>query len=424
VRINVRGTVWRDLALITLGGLVLRLLVIGDPGHVVDLRTFGQWALAVADNPWARAYEATNANYPPGALLIFELIGRTYRTLGLDDPLQLRVALKIPNIAFDCLGGVVLFAIAGRFVDHRRALLAAAVYDLNPAIIYDSSLWGQNDSITGVSAMIAVWCVLCGRRVTAWVALAFAVLNKPPVLVLAPLFALEAWVVADARERRRALIGTGLGLIAALVCGYLIALPFYTDRSVAGVYSRMIGWYTTGSSLYPFTSANAFNVYALGGDFFGPDTRPIFFVPLKYWAAAAFIAIAALVCARYAAVRGRRTFVEAGFLIMLAFFLVLTEMHERYLVYGLAFVCALAPLDRRYRWAAIGLTLTLWLNLEYSLSYMWIESDRPEGIDPNEFAPVLVHLCALANIAIFGLAAQTYFRAPLRTVPGRLRDGP
>jgi hypothetical protein len=30
----------------------------------------------------------------------------------------------------------------------------------------------------------------------------------------------------------------------------------------------------------------------------------------------------------------------------------------------------------------------------------------------------------LANIAIFGLAAQTYFRAPLRTVPGRLRDGP
>jgi len=101
----VRGTLRRDLALITLGGLVLRLLVIGDPGHVVDLRTFGQWALAVADNPWARAYEATDANYPPGALLIFELIGRTYRALGLDDPLQLRVALKIPNIAFDCLGG-------------------------------------------------------------------------------------------------------------------------------------------------------------------------------------------------------------------------------------------------------------------------------------------------------------------------------
>ena len=33
---------------------------------------------------------------------------------------------------------------------------------------------------------------------------------------------------------------------------------------------------------------------------------------------------------------------------------------------------------------------------------MWIESDKPPGINPHEFAPVLAHLCALANIAVFG----------------------
>jgi dolichyl-phosphate-mannose-protein mannosyltransferase len=422
----VRETVWRDLALITLGGLALRLLFIADPGHVVDLRTFGQWALAAADNPWDRVYEATNANYPPGALLVFEFIGRGYRALSLHDPLSLRIALKVPNVIFDCVGGVVLFAIAARFVDPRRALLAAAVYDFNPAIVYDSGLWGQNDSITSVSAMVAIWCVVCGRRTAAWIALAFAVLNKPPVVVLGPLFVLEAWAVAGLRERRRALVQTGLGIAAALVFGYLIALPLYADKSIGGVYSRMLAWYTIGSSLYPYTSANAFNVYALCGDFFAPDAQPIAFVPLKYWADAAFVALAGSIYWQYTRLRDGRAFVEACFLLMLAFFLVLTEMHERYLIYALAFVCALAPLERRYLWAAIALTLTQWLNLEYSLTYMWVQFDLPAGIDPHDFAPVLVHLCALTNIAVFGWGMQTYFRwrGPLSLIPGRLRGDP
>lgn len=421
-RREVRGTVWRGVALITLGGLALRLLFIADEGHIVDLRTFGEWALVAAANPWDRAYEATNANYPPGALLVFELIGRSYRALGLSDPASLRIALKVPNVIFDCIGTAVVFGIAARFVDRRRALLAAALYAFNPAIVYDSSLWGQNDSITSVSALAAIWCVLGGRRTAAWVLLAFAVLNKPPVLVLAPLLLLETWSPATA-QRRRALTAGALGIAAALAAGYLIAVPFYGDKSIAGVYARMFGWYAAGSSLYPYTSANAFNVYALFGDFFAPDTQRVLSVPLKYWADAAFVALAGAIYWRYTRMRTGRALVEACFLLMLAFFLVLTEMHERYLIYALAFVCALAPLERRYLWAAAALTLTEWLNLEYSLTYMWLEFDKPNGIDPNEFAPVLVHACALTNLAVFGLEAQAYFDLPepLQRLRGRLQ---
>lgn len=417
-------TVWRALALITLAGLALRLLHIANPGHIVDLDTFGHWALDAADHPWVSAYEVTNANYPPGALLVFELIGRTYRGLGLNDPASLRLALKLPAIVCDCLGGVILFGIAARFVAARRALLAAALFDLNPAVIYDSSLWGQNDSITAVASLAGLWCLLCGRRVAAWLVLAFAILNKPPALVLAPLFALEA-VVGAARDGRRALIQTATGVIAALLLGYLVALPFYADRSFVAVYTRMIAWYGIGSSLYPFTSANAFNIYALCGDFFMPDTATVIFVPLKYWADIAYVLIAVLIMRRYVRVRDERGLVEACFLLLLAFFLVLTEMHERYLLYALSFAPALAPLDRRYLWATVVLTLSMWLNLEYSLTYMWLESDKPAGVNPREFAPVLVHLCALANIAVFGLGVRMYFdrptapRAPTGTLAGR-----
>jgi len=95
---------------------------------------------------------------------------------------------------------------------------------------------------------------------------------------------------------------------------------------------------------------------------------------------------------------------------------VLTEMHERYLLYALAFAPALAVLDRRYLWATVVLTITEWLNLEYSLTYMWLNSDKPPGIDPSDFAPVLVHLCVLGNVAAFvlGTRALSGTRAPTR----------
>lgn len=406
-----RAAVWRDLMVIVLAGIALRAFFLPAPGHVVDLNTFGQWALRAADAPWNQAYERTDANYPPGAMLFFELIGRGYRAFAPVDPDRsiLRLALKAPNVLFDALGSFVLYALARRFTtSHRRALLAAAIFAFNPAIVYDSALWGQNDSITTVSALAAIWCMVSRWRVAAWLLLAFAVLNKPPVLVLAPIFALEAFLTSDLLERRRRIVQSTVGIGGAIALGYVLALPFYTNWSFASVYGRMISWYQIGSSLYPYNSANAFNLYALFGDFFGSDTGTWFLVPLKYWADVAFIIVAALIFWRYTRVRDDRALVEASFLVMLAFFLILTEMHERYLIYALTFIPILAILDRRYLWCAAVLTLTQWLNLEYSLSYMWIESDKPPGINPHEFAPVLVHMCALANIGVFATVAGVY----------------
>jgi Gpi18-like mannosyltransferase len=459
---------WRDLALLTFAGLLLRLFFLPSPGHMLDLQTFGQWALAAADNPWNRAYEATNMNYPPGALLIFEGIGRSYRALVTNDPNHalLRLAVKLPSVLFDCIGGIVIYGIARRFAAHRRALLAAALFLFNPAIVYDSSIWGMNDTITSVSALAAVWCLLAGKRMAAWTLLAFAALNKPPVIVLAPLFILETFITTEYKQRKGweiavyagilaaaaaivlpwndpgMAIGAGLsallligwivarrfyaghrfftvyeritdiyaGVLAAFVVGLLTAYPFYTDHHFFAVYHRMFAWYVVGSSLYPFTSANAFNVHALYGDFFRPDTIPILFVPLKYWADLAFIGVAGCIYMRYTRLRDDRALLEACFLTLLAFFLLLTEMHERYLIYALTFVPALAVLDIAYLWSTIALTIAEWLNLEYSLTYMWLNFDNPQGVNPKEFAPVLVHLCALTNIAAFIVGMRLYIQ--------------
>jgi dolichyl-phosphate-mannose-protein mannosyltransferase len=402
--------IWRDLTLLTVVGLVIRLFFLPAAGHVVDLNTFGEWATRAADAPWDRLYESTDANYPPAAMVFFEIVGRLYRASVSSDPdgRILHEMVKLPAVLFDLLGGLATYALARRFVGHWRALGAAALFDLNPAIIYDSALWGQNDAIATVGALAAVALFVWGRRALAWIVLAFAVLNKPPVIVLAPLFLLESFLAHDAHERTQRLRATAVGIAGAIIFAYAVSAPFYIDRAPLDVFHRLIDWYAIGSSLYPVTSANAFNFYALVGPFFQPDTTTFLFVSIKRWADIVYILIAVGIFARFARRSDARGVVEASFLLLLAFFLALTEMHERYSLYALTFAPALVAFDRRYLWTVGLLTLTQWLNLEYSLTYMWIFNDKPQGIDPYAFAPVLARLCALTTIGIF-LAALHIF---------------
>jgi Gpi18-like mannosyltransferase len=378
---------------------------------VDDLATFSHWAILAANNPWNQLYEITNASYPPGGMLFFELAGRGYRALVTHDPDQiaLRMVLKLPAIFFDLIGSIVTYFLVRRFIAHRLALGAAALLILNPAFIYDSAYWGQIDSITSVCSLTAVWLMICGQRQAAWCVLAFAVLNKPPVIVLAPLFALEPFL-ADGAERWKRLRATAQGLVGALAVGYLVALPFYTDRSFVGVYWRLISSYQSFSALYPFNSINAFNLYPVFSDFYGSDTAPVLGISLKYWGYALFLVTFLVVAERYTRLRNATALLESSFLIMLGFFLFLTEMHERYLIYALTLALPLAVLDHRYLWAAGLLTLTLLLNLEYGLNHMWIELAKPGGMNIHEYAPVLVHLCSLANLGIFAICCCAYLQ--------------
>lgn len=403
---------WRDLLILSLAGLAIRLYFAPQAGHVADLSIFSHWATLAAANPWTQLYQKTNANYPPGAMLFFELVGRGYRAWVKEDPggAYQRVALKLPAILFDVLGGFVTYALARRFVAHRLALAAAAIFVLNPAVIYDSAYWGQNDSITAVSALGAVALLIAGRREAAWCVLAFAVLNKPPVLVLAPLFALEPFLAPPA-ERGGRLRSTVVGIAAAFAVAYLIAIPFYANHNIVAVFKRLVAATINGSGLYPYNSANAFNVYALFGRFFEPDSTRVLGVPLKDWGYALFLAALVLVLRAYARRRTDRALLEASFLTMLGLFLFLTEMHERYLIYALTLIPVLAVLERRYLWSAGVLTLTQWLSLEYSMVYMWLSSTRRvPGLDQSEFEPVLIRLCSLANLGVFGVCGSAYVK--------------
>ena len=363
------------LAAILGAGLVLRLLFIAGSGFHNDVAAFESWAQTLRDNPpWQFFAKVTFSEYPPGYFVILWGVAKIDAVLGGGGGLLLRALVKLPAIVMDLVNAWVVYSIARRYASQGVALAAAAALALNPVAIYVSAYWGQVDSVSWGFALIAVWCVLragdapdktIARLAWAWTALAFSILIKPPAATLVLLFLAYPFATSDAAVRARRLAGTAAGIGAALALAVAVGLLFHPSSNVVG---WLFGRYAYGSAIYPFNSVNAFNLYALRQPFWQSDTVPltIFGIhagSLATWGVALVLAATALIVGRYLQRRDDRALLEGAMLCALAFFVLATRMHERY-VYG-AFLLAvpLIAFGRSGAWATVLLSVTTYLNL-------------------------------------------------------------
>jgi Gpi18-like mannosyltransferase len=289
-----------------------------------DMDVLYQWFVGVAGMPQWQTYATQNISYPP----MFVLIDQAWAAIvGTRDGY---LDIKGPSIFFD-------FVCAGIAFWASRSVWSFAFVWLNPAVIYDSALWGQNDSIPTAFALASL-----ALARTAWglPLLAAGALVKPPVAVLAPL--LLHW--------RKSLLWGALGASAVV---FTMAWLFFPNSPLPTLWAVIAG----GAHLYPWNSVNAFNLWAIWMPFYVPEGG------LRFVGDALFLGIALYAWRRF----GRY---YAAVVIMLAFFCVMTEVHERYLYYA---VILCAPLIRRPMFCWIGpvLSLTLLANMEFVWPTIW-----------------------------------------------------
>jgi Gpi18-like mannosyltransferase len=396
-----------SLAFVAVAGLAVRLALIQSAGYRDDIAIFEGWFRSIATLAPADVYAGTpGLNYPPMVVLLYEFEALIMRPFlhGTPSPAALTIAVKLPPILADAAGTVLVYAIVRRFAGHPWALLAAAFIAFNPAIIYDSAFWGQNDAIPTVLALFALYALLSGNTVVAWLSMAAALFFKPPVLVLVPLLLAHPFRFTGAARRGR-LVATGYGIAGAALVAELLASTFFEHPNLVVATRHLIGQYLVFSNVFPYTSLNAFNVWALGAPFFSSDGTKVLGLSLHLWSDAAFAIAAGCIYVRYLKSRSATGLLEAATLVLLAFFLLLTEMHERYLYYALFFAGTLV-FKRPYGYAALVLTATLLLNLEYGLTFMYLDDAKATMVDRFAFSPWLTRLCSLANIGMFGWLAR------------------
>jgi Gpi18-like mannosyltransferase len=434
------------LVILLLFAAAVRIVLLPSLGFHNDVSAFEAWTLALRDNPpWEFYAKTTFADYPPGYFVVLWVLGAFYGALehlhlisNADNSyFALRLLVKIPALLMDLVDTIVIFAIVRRFASERLALIAAGFFAFNPASIYVSAYWGQIDSVSWGLMLVALWLGLASgdvpqktvaRLTWAWLAVAFSVLIKPQGALIAVVLLAFAFAAADAEVRRRRLIGTGAGIVAALVLTFAVTALFHGSFDPVGDFAWLLQRYQFGSNVYAYNTINAFNLYAIKQPFWQPDTVPLQVLgisagPTWLWGIVLVIAATLLIVARYLQVRTEHAFLEAAMLVSFAFFVLATRMHERYIFGAFLLAFPLIAFGRQYVWTAVVLSFTTLLNLVYSFAYQTVMETHPAGVDATNLWGVGSHLVAAVNVLTFFFLGYIYLGGSVTALEPLEADG-
>ncbi len=325
----------KPIAQILFLGLIFRLLLSSLPGFEVDIGAFRAWAGSLAARgAWDFFGEGFHTEFTPGYLYYLWALG------GLDtifrfSPERYEFLLKLVPIAAD-LGSAYLLYILLEGQKPALRLAAAIVYLLHPVVLLITPVWGQTDSILAFFLFLSVYFITRGKLTLAALAYVIGFLVKPQAIAVLPLFLFWGFRDYPPREWLRA----GGVAIGAFV---LLLVPFFADDPL-GPFEEM----RRSTEVYPYNSFWAFNFWALF-DRFKPDDITFWGITWHDWGIALFaLAIGAIIFV-FRKERRPGMMALAVSLSVLAMYLFLTRMHERYVFAAfLPMVLALFLSNHRY----------------------------------------------------------------------------
>ncbi len=322
-------------------------------------------------------------SYPPGSLYLLWLSGWLGRVIR-PSATGFRVLVESPPVVASMLLGLTLLFAARRESSGWRAFAIMSMFAFNPALVFDTVVWGQSDSVVALAMLAAAILILHGRWRLGWIAAAIALLVKPQAIAIVP--PLGIWTLINA--------GLGETVTCAAISGATMLvgiLPFIVGHPP----NWIIEVYRTLGSRFTDASVGAFNLHALLGGLETPDSVKVALV--SYYAlgmsaiAGSFVIVAFLVWRA----RSANTVMLATFIAMLALFVFAPRMHERYTYYPLVFLAPLALESRVLTASYAVLTATSFFNL-YFMKYL---SDSSSFFSNHAHWPV--GLASALNLALF-----------------------
>lgn len=344
---------WPTLVLVVALAVVLRAIAaIVFTGYSSDIACFKGWAIAAYENGPANFYTSGMfADYPPGYMAVLWVLGWIRELFQINaNGALFTLIIKAPSILAEVGLSVLAYRIARRRLDRTFGLLCASFVLFNPAMFFDSSVWGQIDAVLTLFIVLTLWFLVREQYIPAAAMYALAVIFKPQAIMFAPVVGL-AYVYALFKKggRVRALVGILGGIVAAAAVMAAFILPFTGSQPLTWV----IGKYMGTIQYYNYASINAFNVYTLFGLNWGAIpvmklfgyTFTILGEPLA-WGTVVLVVICVLVAVLQWRTREQRRFFDLAAFLVISVFMLMHGMHERYMIP--ACVCLLfAYIDSR-----------------------------------------------------------------------------
>ena len=410
----------RTLALIAALGILLRVIIAyvalpPDAGFAADLNSFRSWASELgARGPWGFYARGIFVDYLPGYMWVLWALGSLGALVtGSTDPGAL---IKLPAILAD---GLLVFATARLAADlgapRRGQLVAAVAMAVGPMIWLDSAVWGQVDSVGTAALLLSLSALIRGKTVRGAILAALAAVLKPQFGILIPIVAVLAFVRARSARDPWAFVVAGLAGAATIA---IAALPF--GLTLPDVLVKV----AEAAGGYPYLSVNAWNPWALievGGravvDATGwasdIDPLPLIGIPGVAIGSAA-IAAAVLVAMRYVRSDTAIRTVTAVAILAIAFFVLPTRVHERYLFPAIPLTIALAAARPAWRWIAVVISAAFFANSWGVLTLPYLQNPGLPNLGPLTDAlqtPITISVVAIAVTAALVAAIRLAWKS-------------
>jgi|AGTN01.1.fsa_nt_gi Predicted integral membrane protein len=324
--------IWPAFLLVVALAVVLRVIAATVfTGYSTDIACFKGWAIAAyRDGPAAFYTSGMFSDYPPGYMAVLWVLGWIGSAFQIDaNGALFTLIIKIPSILAEVGAAVIAYKIAERRMDRTFGLLCASFVLFNPAMFFNSSVWGQIDAILALFIVTALWFLINEQYIPAAALFALAVIFKPQAIMFTPVVGL-AYVYALFKKGglAKAVIGIFGGLAAAAAVLAVFILPFTGTQPLGWI----IGKYSGAIGYYSYASINAFNVYTLLGLNWGEiPTFMLFGQQIAYGTVALALICVAVVILQWRTREQRRFFDIAAFLVI-SVFMLMHSMHERYML--------------------------------------------------------------------------------------------
>ncbi len=450
---------------------VLRLFFVSFPGFKADIAYWKWWGMSAAHDGISGPLVNTAYNYPSFYLYILKFTSHLYEFLTgfnfklnpndvvfwSDTNFLYLFLIKLPYILADLGIGILIYKIIknskfeapnskqisnSNFKNSKRLghfnlkfwslfrnsdlgfrissnipLLAASLYLFNPVVIYNSSLWGQTDSIGAFLVLLAFYFLLSSKYSLLAVFAAIAVFMKVQTVIFLPLLFLIILLRSNLKE-------TFKSFWVFLATAIIINLPFLITHTMSRVFEVMY----SSQAYFPYVSMNAYNLWWL---IFGRLSSSFWdqnliagLISFKMMGLMLFGAVYAMAIAVILRVTGGelgksihyqgadwqdplvRYVLSAFILVSFSFFLLLTQMHERYLFPLFVFFPILLGLSFSSRRKFLILTTiylilstTTLLNLHQVMIMNYPDNVLP--LLPNIFSEPLTKIISLVNIVAF-----------------------
>jgi dolichyl-phosphate-mannose-protein mannosyltransferase len=389
---------------------LIRFLLFPTQGYVNDLNTFAYWFNTAAEHGprvfYNVVYEAAGwIDYPPFNVYFFWGFGSLAKALSFSGTPSMFYLIKLlPNL-FDTATAFLIFVFVRKRLDFKIALLATALYAFNPAVVFNTAVWGQFDAIYTFFLVLSLMLALASKPELSAVTFTLGILTKPQSMALLPLI---AFLIFKKNGWRRLLTS----LLAAAATLFVVIIPFEWSNPVSFLSNIYFGAYEG----YAYTSVNAFNLWALGG-FWMPET-PVF-LAIGWSLFGALAAFVLYVLHKRFGASGELLVLFSAFILFFGFFMLPTRIHERYLFPTISILALMFLFLKKVRPLYVILTATCLINQAYVL--YWLNAYAAAGYtyspnltgDPVAITVTLINLIAFLYVLVLmwdELKGRSWFR--------------